>query len=99
MTTTARAFMWVSRLEGLSLLILMGIAMPLKYGLGYTEATQLPGWAHGVLFLAYVVALLAAARPQRWSMATIALGLVASLVPFGTFVFEARHLRREPNDG
>jgi len=82
------AFLWVARLEGLSLLLLMGVAMPLKYGLGWSHATQVPGWAHGVLFVAYVVLLAAVGLKARWSVARLAMGFVASFLPFGTFIFE-----------
>lgn len=83
-----RAFLWVARLEGLSLLLLMGVAMPLKYGAGFAHATQVPGWAHGVLFMAYMALLVVVGVQQRWSPARFVLGAVASFVPFGTFLFE-----------
>lgn len=83
-----RAFLWVARLEGLSLLLLMGVAMPLKYGAGFEHATQVPGWAHGVLFMAYVVLLAVVGLQQGWSVLRLAAGLLASFVPFGTFLFE-----------
>jgi len=82
------SFLWVARLEGLSLLLLMGVAMPLKYGMGFEHATQVPGWAHGVLFIAYVALLGVVGLRSGWSLARIAAGFVAAFVPFGTFVFE-----------
>jgi integral membrane protein len=81
-------FLWVARLEGLSLIVLMGIAMPLKYGLGWEHATMVPGWAHGVLFVAYTALLFAVGFQQRWSLGRVVAGGAASLLPFGTFVFE-----------
>ncbi len=87
-------FIWTARLEGTSLLVLMGIAMPLKYGAGWTHATQWPGWLHGLLFLAYVVLLSVLSRRDRWTLVDTSLGFIASLVPMGTFLFERR--MREP---
>lgn len=89
---TERWFTWIARAEGVSLLVLFGIAMPLKYGVGIAEATVWTGWAHGVLFLVYLVALDSMRRVAGWSLGTTALGFAASLLPFGTFVFERRTL-------
>ena len=83
-------FLWVARLEGLSLLVLFGVAMPLKYGLGWSHATWWPGLLHGLLFMAYIGATLLVAQVERWSAGTSALAFAASLVPFGTFAFERR---------
>lgn len=96
----ARAwFAWVGRLEGLSLLALFGVYMPAKY-LAHVELDGGQGWfgwVHGMLFVSYVVALVAAARLDRWPVTRAGLAFAASLVPFGTFIFEARVLRaREP---
>jgi len=46
------------------------------------------GWAHGVLFVAYVVQLLYVAYLLKWDVLRIILGFIASLLPFGPFVFE-----------
>lgn len=85
-------FLWIARLEGASLLLLLFVAMPLKYGAGWEHATQVPGWAHGALFVAYVVLLLIVGIRERWEVVTLGLGLAASFVPFGTFAFERRVL-------
>ena len=88
-------FDWLSRLEGLSLLALFGVYMPAKYGFGVEldGGQGWFGWVHGMLFVLYVVALLVVWRTARWSIAQTAAGFVASLLPFGTFVFEARSRR------
>lgn len=85
-------FDWIGRLEGLSLLALFGIFMPFKYALHIEldGGQGWFGWVHGMLFIAYLVALVSAVRSARWSIGRAVLGFVASLVPFGTFVFEAR---------
>ena len=84
----------VGLLEGVSYLVLLGIAMPLKYLAGRPETVQVVGWVHGVLFMLFVAALAHAALARRWPLARSAWAFVAALVPFGTFVLD-RHLRRE----
>ncbi len=81
-------FVWIARAEGLSLLVLFGVAMPLKYVGGWTHATMVPGWIHGLLFLIYVAVLGKVAVTDQWSPVRIAAAFVAAFVPFGTFVFE-----------
>lgn len=85
-------FWWVARLEGLSLLFLFGVYMPLKYGakINLDGGQGWVGWIHGVLQVMFVVGLLATGRLQGWSMLQRALALFSSLLPFGTFVFERK---------
>ena len=85
---------WVGRLEGVSFLLLLGVAMPLKYAAGIPQPVTWVGWAHGVLFVAFLAALAGAHRSEGWRLATLVGGLAASVLPFGTFVFEARVRRR-----
>lgn len=84
----------VGIIEGISYLILLGIAMPLKYLAGIPEVVKVVGWAHGVLFVLYVLALLHVWVVRHWSFGRAALAFVASLLPFGTFLFD-KSLRRE----
>ncbi|GAB2956983.1 DUF3817 domain-containing protein [Hymenobacter coalescens] len=85
----------VGFLEGLSFLVLLGIAMPLKYVLGQPEAVRHVGMAHGVLFVLYVLLLIAATLEHGWSVRKAALGFVASLVPLGTFWADKKLFREE----
>lgn len=73
----------VGRWEAVSFLVLLGVAMPLKYAAGYPAAVSVVGMLHGVLFVAFVgVWLLCLGRlPGRWAV----LSLVASVVPGGPF--------------
>jgi integral membrane protein len=80
----------VSMLEGLSLLGLLGIAMPLKYIFQQPEAVRLVGLLHGVLFISYVLLLVQNAIEQRWPLTKVGLGLLLSVVPFGAFYAERR---------
>jgi integral membrane protein len=83
-------FRWLARAEGVSLLVLFGVAMPVKYGLGEPIVVAWTGWLHGVLFLLYVAGLGVGMARLGWSPLTAVFGFVASLVPFGTFLFERR---------
>ena len=80
-------------LEGMSFLVLLGIAMPLKYLAGWPEAVRVVGLAHGVLFILYVALVFAAKREQRWPLRTTVWLLAAAFLPCGPFVAEARWLR------
>ena len=87
-------FRKLAYLEGISLLILLGIAMPLKYVLELPAAVKVVGWIHGVFFIGYVILLAMVWVERRWSVKRAAAALLASVLPFGTFVFD-RSLARE----
>lgn len=89
-------FRTIGLLEGTSFLLLLFVAMPLKYLAGQPMAVKLVGWAHGALFVAYLVALAEVALRHRWGAVRTLLGLVASFLPFGPFVFDAYLRRSEP---
>lgn len=81
--------------EGVSFLVLLGVAMPLKYLYGEPGAVRVVGMAHGVLFMLYVWAAIQAALEHDWTWRRTGLILLASLLPAGPFVADAR-LLREP---
>ncbi|HVJ16454.1 MAG TPA: DUF3817 domain-containing protein [Polyangiaceae bacterium] len=84
----------VALLEGVSFVVLLFVAMPLKYMAGLPLAVRIVGSVHGLLFLVFVVALFRAASERRWPAQRSLLAFGASIVPFATFVFD-RSLRRE----
>jgi integral membrane protein len=83
----------VGNIEGWSYLILLFVAMPLKYLADIPMAVKIVGMAHGVLFIAFVAALILAATAHRWSYTFSAMAFVASLVPFGTFFLNKKLIR------
>ncbi|REA61704.1 hypothetical protein DSL64_11550 [Dyadobacter luteus] len=83
----------IAFLEGVSLLILLGIAMPLKYMAGIPEVVRVVGMAHGVLFILYVLLLIQVAIERSWSFKKSILSFIASFVPFGTFYADAKWFR------
>lgn len=93
LTTTIGRLRVVGFLEGVSFLLLLGVAMPLKYIWGEPQAVRVVGMAHGVLFLAYLAATLQATLEYEWSWKRATLVAVASLVPFGTFYADVKWMR------
>jgi integral membrane protein len=79
--------------EGVSFLVLLGIAMPLKYYAGQPGAVRVVGMAHGILFMLYLWAAIQAALEHNWTWKRTALVLVASLLPAGPFIVDAKILR------
>jgi len=85
----------VGFLEGWSFLILLGIAMPLKYIWKIPEGVQVVGMLHGVLFVAYGLLVIQVKIEHSWPFKKMALALVASILPFGPFVADRRLFREE----
>lgn len=83
---------WAALFEGTSLLLLIGVAMPLKYYAGMPEAVKIIGPIHGVLFLSFVVLLFLHTAKGELNILKTLMGLLASFIPFGTFVFKAKVL-------
>ena len=81
-------FLKVGFAEGISYLILLFIAMPLKYFMEMPMPVKIVGMAHGVLFVAFCLLLLMATIKYKWSIKLAIIGFLLSLVPFGTFYLE-----------
>ncbi len=77
-------------LEGLSYITLLGICMPLKYIYTTPGPTRYVGMIHGLLFLAYCLFVLIVRNSRQWNARITLLALLASLVPFGTFVADRK---------
>lgn len=92
--TAVGRFRIVAFWEGISFLLLLFVAMPLKYGLGIDLAVRIVGMGHGVLFLAYCATLALAARQLGAGRTLVA--FVISFIPGGTFWLESR-LRQGEN--
>lgn len=84
---------FVGILEGVSYLLLLGVAMPLKYFMGEPLAVRVVGMAHGILFMLYLLALVPVALDYKWTWKTVGLGVLASILPAGPFVFDHKILR------
>ena len=86
-------FRVISILEGLSYIILLFIAVPLKY-LGNDESyVKMFGMPHGLLFVAYIVLAYLIKDDLKWNSKTFWTVLAASVIPFGTFYIDKKYLR------
>ena len=86
--TPFRRLQLVGYAEGISYILLLGIAMPLKYFADLPQPVKITGMIHGILFLLYIVVLAYAAVVYRWSIKKIASGFIASLIPLGPFFLD-----------
>ncbi|MBB6672766.1 DUF3817 domain-containing protein [Cohnella nanjingensis] len=93
-SNAVRALRKIGIAEGISFLVLLLIAMPLKYWADMPIMVQIVGSIHGFLFGAYLIALLVVWIRRRWSFWRVLVAGIASLLPFGTFVLD-RRLRKE----
>lgn len=89
-------FRYAGWLEGGSYLLLLLIAMPLKYVWGEPGTVRVVGMAHGLLFLTYIGFAFAMYEREDWPLKKLGWAFVASLLPFGPFVFERVFERRLP---
>ncbi len=82
-------------IEGLSFIILLGVAMPLKYLAGKPAMVSIVGMAHGVLFVLYIALTVIAMFRYSWSWKRMLVLWAASVVPFGTFYVDYKVLRHQ----
>ncbi len=80
----------IAFIEGISFLVLLFVAMPLKYLAHLPLAVVVTGWIHGVLFVVFSVALLRTMLIARWPVSRCAAVFVAALLPFGPFLIDGR---------
>jgi len=92
---TFSRFRVISFVEGLSYLILVFIAMPLKYFTGYEIAVKVAGMTHGILFILFFIALFMAMKKYNWKFLSFQL-FVYSLIPFGFILIEKTIMKTPP---
>ena len=80
----------VGMLEGISFLLLLFFAMPMKYIYEQSIFVKYIGMGHGVLFVLYLIVLLVVCHRMKWSLSMFVMGLVASILPFGPFIFDLK---------
>lgn len=83
-------FRIVSLVEGISYVVLLGIAMPLKYAAGEPAAVAVAGRIHGGLFVLFGLALALVAIRDRWPRRATMIAFVAAMVPLGAFWLERK---------
>ena len=91
---TLHRFRMIGIAEGISFLVLLLIAMPLKYFLNFPQAVKYVGWLHGALFVAYIYFALTVFTALKKSFLWLVKAGIAAFVPLGTFIFD-RELKKE----
>lgn len=95
MISLFNSFRVVALLEGLSYILLLFIAVPIKYLGDDPMYVKILGMPHGILFLAYIVLAIMVGQELKWNTKTLWIVLVASIVPFGTFYIEKKYLKNK----
>jgi integral membrane protein len=95
MSTTSRInyFTKIAHAEGISFLLLLLVAMPLKYAADMPLAVKYTGWLHGILFIWYISIIVTLGADLKWPLSKRALALIAGLLPLGTFWFVKNKLK------
>jgi len=86
-------FRIVSFLEGVSYLLLLFIASPIKYFQGDASYVKILGMPHGILFMLYIVLAIVIQKQMKWNLKTLGIVMIASILPFGTFYIDKKYLQ------
>ena len=89
-----KGFRLISYLEGISDLLILFVTMPLKYMFESPEPNKVIGMAHGLLFLLYIVFAIVVKFEKQWNNKTLAIVLLCSIIPFGTFWMDKKYLAK-----
>lgn len=95
---SAKTFNWfrkIAFIEGVSFIVLLLIAMPLKYFADMPLAVTVVGGLHGFLFVAFIILALASKMEYRKSWSWVAKAFLSSIVPFGTFWMDNTQWKQE----
>lgn len=90
-------FRMIAIAEGISFLVLLLIAMPLKYFFHLPEAVKIFGWIHGALFVGYMYFAFELWTEFKKSLIWMGKAFLAAIIPCGTFIFD-KELRKEERD-
>ena len=89
-------FRIVALLEGVSYILLLFVATPIKYFGDDPKYVKLLGMPHGMLFIAYIVLAIFLKNDFKWNIKQFLTVLVASIIPFGTFYIDKVYLKETP---
>ena len=84
----------VAFLEGLSYILLLFIATPIKYLADDPQYVKLLGMPHGLLFMLYIILAFMLKQENTWFKSNFKMVLLASIIPFGTFYLYHKFLRK-----
>lgn len=83
----------ISYLEGISYILLLFIAVPIKYYANDPSLVKLLGMPHGLLFVAFVILSLMNSKKYNWSFIKTIVVLISSIIPFGTFYVDYKYFK------
>lgn len=86
-------FRVVGFFEGISYLLLLFIAVPIKYWMNDPQYVKLLGMPHGLLFVLYIALAFLIKSKMKWTFKTFCVVILASIIPFGTFYVDKHFLR------
>ncbi|MDA9107247.1 DUF3817 domain-containing protein [Flavobacteriaceae bacterium] len=86
-------FRLISFLEGISYLLLLFIAVPIKYFQGDATYVKMLGMPHGILFMGYIILVILIQKQMKWNLKTMGVVALASVIPFGTFYVDKKYLQ------
>ena len=95
---STKTFNWFRKIafaEGVSFLVLLLIAMPLKYFAGMPMAVTIVGGLHGLLFVAFIIMAWEVKGEYKKDWGWVVKSFIASIVPFGTFWMDNRQWKKE----
>lgn len=88
-----KTFRIISLLEGVSFILLLFIATPIKYYTENDSFVKILGMPHGILFLIYVVFAILLKYELKWRSKVFWVVIFASVIPFGTFYIDKKYLK------
>jgi len=91
-----KKFRLINKIEGYSFIILLFIAMPLKYSFGFPIATKIAGMIHGLLFMMFVYQLIESMKAVPFNKKEALIYFILSLIPFGSFYTDKLCKEKEP---
>jgi integral membrane protein len=87
-------FRLIAFLEGVSYILLLFIATPIKYLSDDPSYVKLLGMPHGILFITYIILAIIISKKMQWTNSILGKVLLASIIPFGTFYVEYKYLNK-----
>ena len=87
-------FRIIALLEGVSYLLLLFVAVPIKYLNEDPQYVKMLGMPHGLLFIGYVILAFLLKSDYKWDMRQFIVVLIASIIPFGTFYVDRKYLKK-----
>jgi len=93
MKSLLNVFRIVALLEGVSYILLLFVAVPVKYLKDDPQYVKLLGMPHGLLFIGYIILAIMLSYELNWKGKTKLHVLLASVIPFGTFVVDRKYLK------